>query len=95
MMLWQPSCFTKVILKTIQSLKTILESNLDLERPQAKSPHGGHLVFKMVAAPNFFLKKARAFAPKMNVKNPKKIFLAILPQLMKEESEKKEKKTRT
>ena len=28
----------------------------------------------------------------MNAKNPKKISLAILPQLMKEESEKKEEK---
>ena len=27
----------------MQSLKTLTESNLDLERPQAKSPHGGHL----------------------------------------------------
>ena len=38
---------SQVILKTMQSLKTIIESNLDLEHPQAKSPHGGHLVFKM------------------------------------------------
>ena len=76
----------------MQSLKTIIESNLELERPQAKSPHGGHLVFKMAATQNFFLKKARAFAPKMNAKNPKTISLAILPQLMKEESEKKKKR---
>ena len=27
-----------MISKTVQSLKTIMESNLDLERPQAKSP---------------------------------------------------------
>ena len=64
-----------MISKTVQSLKTIIESNLDLEHPQAKSPHGAHLAFK---------KKARAFAPKMNAKNPKKISLAILPQLRKE-----------
>ena len=27
----------------MQSFNTIIESNLDFERPQAKSPHGGHL----------------------------------------------------
>ena len=58
-------------LKDYANFKTIIESNMELERPQAKSRHGGHLVFKMAAAPNFFL-KARAFAPKMNAKNPKK-----------------------
>ena len=33
-----------------------------------------------------------SFGPEMNATNPKRISLAILPQLMKEESEKKEKK---
>ena len=74
----------------MQSLETIIESNLDLERLQAKSPNGGQLVFKMAAAPNISLKITRAFAPKMNAKNPKRISSAMLPQLRKDESEKEE-----
>ena len=51
-------------------------------------------MFSKYPPPQFFFKKARAFAPKMNAKNPKRISLAILPQLRKDESEKKRKRGR-
>ena len=48
-----------MISKTVQSLKTIIESNLDLERSQAKLLHGGHLENKMAVAQNLFLNECK------------------------------------